>query len=205
MRPKFAELMFTDAVKAQQEARGSREYCEAAYKGRSNDGIGPDEKDFIETRDSFYMSTVNADGWPYVQHRGGPPGFLKVLGPDRIGFADYRGNRQFVSTGNVAGDDRVSLFLMDYARKARMKILGHAEIVEAADDPDLGAKLTLDGAPEPERLMTIRLAAYDWNCPKYITTRLTEPEINQVLGPRFHALKTRIAELEAALAAKEGS
>ncbi len=203
MRDRFADILFTDAVKAEQSSRGSRDHYEKAYERFSGMVLDGDEKAFIETRDHFFMATVNADGWPYVQHRGGPPGFLKALDQDTLGFADYRGNRQYISTGNLAGDDRVSLFLMDAPRKARLKILGHAKVTEAADNPELADRLAVPDQGRVERLFTIRLAGFDWNCPQFITPRYTEAQIQAMLAPRFsalaeenEALKARIAELE---------
>ncbi len=200
----FGTLMFTPRVAAEQAARGSREQYERMLQRPVPDGLGPDEKAFIESRDSFYMASISESGWPYVQHRGGPTGFLKVLGPETIGFADYRGNRQYVSTGNLSGDARVALFLMDYARKARMKIIGHAEVIEAEDAPDLSAQLASKGQGRVERLFTIRVAAFDWNCPQFITPRFTEKEIEAMLGPRMAELQAENADLRARLADYEG-
>ena len=194
----FADIMFTPGVQKVQEEQGSR----AAYALQQREGnrdfnrLGPDEAAFIASRDSFYMASVGETGWPYVQHRGGVPGFVKVLDEVTLGFADYRGNRQYISTGNLLADDRVSLFFMDYARKARLKLLGRARIV-GSDDEDLMRKLTGDaGAPPVERGVVITLEAFDWNCPKYISERFTLAEIDQAVAP----LKARIAELEARLA-----
>jgi predicted pyridoxine 5'-phosphate oxidase superfamily flavin-nucleotide-binding protein len=161
------------------------------------DDLTAEETDFIAARDSFYLATVTEDGWPYVQHRGGPPGFLKVLGPNQLGFADFGGNRQLVSTGNLTAGDRVALFLMDYPRKERLKLLGHVRVLDAREHPELADQLT--PAPElrntVERLFLIDVIAFDWNCPKYITPRFTEAEIETTVAQ----LKQRIAELEAQL------
>jgi predicted pyridoxine 5'-phosphate oxidase superfamily flavin-nucleotide-binding protein len=196
----FADLMFTDAVAQVQEARGSRDQYAAPYRRID---IGPDEKLFIETRTSFYLATVNSDGWPYVQHRGGPQGFLKVLDNETLAFADYPGNRQYVSTGNLAEEARVSLFLMDYPRRARLKILGRAEVVAAKDDPFLLEQLSSPGAVTPSHIFKVKLAALDWNCPKYITPRFSEDELDQIIGPQMRAMAARIKELEAALATQD--
>lgn len=157
------------------------------------DNLGDDEIDSIKSRDSFYLSTVNENGWPYIQHRGGAPGFLKVLNPTKIGFADYRGNRQLLSTGNLSHDDRVALFLMDYANRNRLKILGHARVLKGEDDPALALSLT---DPETdkrvERFFVIDIDSYDWNCSQYITPRFTAEQIEAHLAP----FKSRIAELE---------
>ncbi|MEO1563014.1 MAG: pyridoxamine 5'-phosphate oxidase family protein [Pseudomonadota bacterium] len=187
----FGKIMFTDAVQALQKTDGSFETYARITERPAPDGLGPDEAAFIESRDSFYMATVNADGWPYIQHRGGPRGFLKVLGPTKLGFADYRGNRQFVSSGNLAGDDRVALFLMDYARHARLKILGHAAVTSMDDaDEMLLDRLAAPGSGRVERVFTIEVDAFDWNCPQFIPTKFSEDEVREVVG-------TRIAELEA--------
>ncbi|MBK7998764.1 MAG: pyridoxamine 5'-phosphate oxidase family protein [Verrucomicrobia bacterium] len=175
--------------------------AQAQYFGRvqnippqpERDPLTEEEALFIARRDSFYMATVTSDGWPYVQHRGGEPGFLKVLGPNSLGFADYSGNRQMLSTGNLAGSDRVSLFLMDYPNRERLKILGHAKVLDARDHPGLVERL----ADEPvrkivERLFLIDVISFDWNCPKYITPRYTEEEVMRLVEP----LQRRITELE---------
>ena len=148
-------------------------------------------------RDSFYMATTNSDGWPYIQHRGGPAGFLRVLGPHQLGFADFKGNRQMLTTGNLDGNDRVALFLMDYPNRERLRILGHAKVLDAREHPALADQLT----PTPEmrskieRLFLIEVMSFDWNCPQYITPRFTEAEVETHIAP----LKARIAELETQL------
>lgn len=197
----FGKLMFQGPVLAEQDKRGSAATYARMAERQGPDALSPDEIGFIESRDSFYLGTVSSTGWPYVQHRGGPVGFLRVIGPATLAMADYRGNRQFVSTGHIAADDRVSLFLMDYPRRARLKILGHARIVEASDDPALAARLTAEGAPPAERVMTIAVAAFDWNCPKYITPRFAESEIAALLGPRLLALEEENRALKERLAA----
>lgn len=161
------------------------------------DVLGQEETDFLGTRDSFYMSTVTEDGWPYVQHRGGPPGFVKVLGPNQLGFADFGGNRQLLSTGNLAAGDRVALFLMDYPRRERLKLLGHARVLDARQHPELADRLTPSSElrSSVERLFVIDVVGFDWNCPKYITPRYTAAEVEEAVAP----LRRRIAELEAGL------
>ena len=194
----FAEIAFTDRVKAMQEVQGSRAGY-ARFEGAEEpfDGLGPAEAAFLAARDSFYLATVSETGWPYVQHRGGPPGFVRVLDERTIGFADFRGNRQYVSVGNLAGDDRVALILVDYPRRRRLKVLGHARAVTAEDDPILLRRLEVEGYPaKVERGLIIAVAAFDWNCPQHITPRFTEAEIVAAIAP----LHARIAELEAALA-----
>ncbi len=166
------------------------------------DPLGAQEEAFIARRDSFYLASVNTDGWPYLQHRGGPPGFLRVLDDHTLGFADLSGNRQLLTTGNVSANDRVALFLMDYARRERLKLIGHAEVVAAKDDPALAAELAPAGVAVRlvERVFRIRVAGFDWNCPNYITPRFTAGEVERAAAP----LRRRIAELEAALAAARG-
>lgn len=200
---RYDELMFTDAVKSLQEADGSAEMYARSYGARTH-ALNADEVAFIASRTSFYMATVSETGWPYIQHRGGPAGFLKVLDDHTLAFADYRGNKQHISEGNLASDDRVSLFLMDYSRKARMKLQGRATFEQAQNNPDLAEKLAVDGQGRVERLVTIHLEAFDWNCPQFITPRFDASEIAQLVGPEMDKLNARIAELEAVNAALKG-
>ncbi len=197
----FANHMFTKAVQDEQEALGVRDRFQKMYRNRFTGGLDENARDFIATRTSFYMATVGETGWPYVQHRGGPPGFLKLLEDDYLGFADYTGNKQLISKGNLAGNDRISLFLMDYPRKARLKIIGHARMIAAEDNADLAERLSTDGEGLAERLTTIRVVAFDWNCPKYIEPRFTEAETEAMLGPRFKELAEENAQLRKRLAA----
>jgi predicted pyridoxine 5'-phosphate oxidase superfamily flavin-nucleotide-binding protein len=187
---RFAQLAFTPAVRQLQEKDGSRaHYARAEAAAATADPLGPAEAAFIRERDSFYMATTSETGWPYVQHRGGPPGFLKVLDSRTIGFADFRGNRQHVSEGNLAGDDRVALILVDYPRQERLKLLGRARVSDAggaAGIADPGYEATV------ERLVVIRVEATEWNCPQHITPRYSEAELGPVLEP----LRARIRELE---------
>jgi len=194
MAHKFLDLAFTPQVlAAQQRYYGRSQVLPPALE---NDPLGPDETAFIESRDSFYMSSVSETGWPYVQHRGGPAGFVKVISPDEIAFADYKGNRQMLSTGNVAANDRVCLFLMDYPGRERLKMLGHAEVLDAREHPELVARITLPELVKiTERIVRIRIVSFDWNCPKYITPRYTAAEVTELVAP----LKARIAELESQL------
>ncbi len=196
----YATLMFTPAVQAEQETAGTRALYAEKYPARTKDGLGEDERAFLESRSSIYMATVSETGWPYIQHRGGPVGFIKVLDQDTIGFADYRGNRQFISKGNLASDDRVSLFAMDYARKARLKLQGHATVVGADADPALAAKLATDGAGRVERLVTIRIVALDWNCPQFIEPRFTQAEVTALVAPHLAERDRKIADLTRQLA-----
>ncbi len=197
MTHKYLELAFTPAVLAAQK----RSYGRAAkLRGESErDVLGPAEREFIAARDSFYLGTVNADGWPYIQHRGGERGFLRVLDERTLAFADLRGNRQLMSTGNLADNPRVSLFLMDYPQRARLKVWGEARVFEAADHPEWIAKVSSGAERVPiERVFVIDVAAFDWNCPQHITPRYSEDEVREVLAP----LRERIAELERQLAAR---
>lgn len=175
MAEKFWEEMFTPKVR---EAQGH-------YYGRAqgpppapgNDPLGAEEAAFIAGRDSFYLASVSETGWPYVQHRGGPKGFLKVLGPDELAFADYQGNRQMLTTGNLATEDRVCLFLMDYPERVRLKILGHASVFDAREHAELVERVAdVSMRRVTERVFRIKVVSFDWNCPKYITPRYTAEE-----------------------------
>ncbi len=198
MAQKYMQIMLTPAVQRVQDRYfGKHQVVEGAPE---TDALTPEEVAFIDGRDSFYMATVTETGWPYVQHRGGPPGFVKVLGPNLIGFADLKGNRQLLTAGNLDVSDRVALFMMDYPRRERLKLLGHARVLDAHEHPDLVAQL----APEPlrakvERLFLVQVISYDWNCPQYITPRFTAAEIESHIAP----LKARIADLETQLAARD--
>lgn len=204
MTHRFAELMFTPTVRRMQESLGSRRQYERldAPAAPTNDRLGEAERDFIAARDSFYMASVSETGWPYLQHRGGPPGFLKVLDERRLGFADYKGNRQYVSVGNLQTNDRVALFLMDYANRRRLKILGHARAIDSSES-DLLARLHEPGYPAKiERGLVITLEAFDWNCPQHITPRYTEAEVAEgVAGvvARLQEAEAECARLRAAL------
>jgi hypothetical protein len=190
MGSKFNEIAFTDSVlQAQQHYYGKSQRPGEAER----DALADEDTAFIHSRDSFYMATVSETGWPYIQHRGGKPGFLHVCSPTRLAFADYKGNRQMVSTGNVAHNDRVALFLMDYPNRERLKILGRARIEDAKDHPDLVAELAEpDVSRSVERLFFIDIVGLSWNCPQHITPRYTMDEIEKWAAP----LKQRIAELE---------
>ena len=194
MTARFLNLTFTPAVKSAQDANGSRNAYARRDDGSEPDRLTGNETEFIAARDSFYMATTGSGGWPYIQHRGGPPGFVKVLDERTLGLADFRGNRQYISIGNLAGDDRIALFFMDYARRARLKLLGRVRKADLAEAPDLAAALVdEDYGATVERGLIIDVEAFDWNCPQHITPRFTMAEIE----PSIAALKTRIAELEA--------
>ena len=201
----FAQLAFTPGVKRQQQKHGSR-HLYARFEessdvqsidAQSNDNadqLGPDEREFIVTRDGFYMASVSETGWPYVQYRGGVKGFLRVLDERTLGFADLRGNKQYISTGNLEHDNRMALFLMDYPTQSRLKILGRAEIHEGdAIAQKLIEKLRM---PEEktlvERAMLIHVEGFDWNCQQHITPRYTQEELTEYLAP----MRRRIEALE---------
>jgi predicted pyridoxine 5'-phosphate oxidase superfamily flavin-nucleotide-binding protein len=193
----FSKIVFTPTVRALQKTDGSRaSYAKNETGEPHHDRLGEREAAFIDMRDSFYMATVTETGWPYIQHRGGPPGFLRVLDEKTLAFADFRGNRQYVSVGNLANNDRVALFLMDYAHQARLKILGRARVADLKEDPALAAKLALPGyRAKPERAFIITVEGFDWNCSQHITQRFTIADVT----PAVDALKARIAELESEL------
>jgi uncharacterized protein len=195
----FAELTFTPSVKAAQLKYGSRRANERIENAQDpEDELTPLEIDFIAQRDSFYQATLGESGWPYVQFRGGPMGFLKVVDSKTIGYADFRGNVQYVSVGNLNADDRVSLILMDYPNRQRLKILGHARIVHESDEPELLALLRTDGyKARVERGVIIRVAAFDWNCPQHITPRYTEAEVNAAIAPLMAELERLRAQVKA--------
>jgi len=205
----FLDIAVTPAVRAVQ-ARMGVDHVWQDFKGhRAFDSFGENEQAFIADRDSVYMATVSETGWPYVQHRGGPRGFLKVLDAHTLAFADYRGNKQYISTGNLAANDRVCLFLMDYPRKARLKIYAHVETLDLDEDPALTAAVTApDDKAKPERIFRLRLETFDWNCPQHITPRFTEREIMAMVAPlqeRLAQLETENASLRAGLASSGDS
>ncbi|MBL8384015.1 MAG: pyridoxamine 5'-phosphate oxidase family protein [Burkholderiales bacterium] len=193
----YSDITFTQGVRAMQTRMGSRENYAAFDRATDRrDRLTGREASFIGARDHFYQATVSETGWPYVQHRGGPPGFLKVLDDKTIGYADFRGNVQYISVGNLTADNRVSLLLMDHAAQKRLKLLGRARLVEAADDSALVETLRPPGYRAViERAIIISIEGYDWNCPQHITPRFTEAEIAAAVAP----LHARIAALEAEL------
>jgi predicted pyridoxine 5'-phosphate oxidase superfamily flavin-nucleotide-binding protein len=201
----FAEIAFTPAVRAAQSRQGSAAAYERMLAPEADPAnrLGPEEAAFIAARDGFYQATVSETGWPYVQFRGGPAGFLKVLDQSTIAYADFRGNRQYVSTGNLAGDDRISMILMDYPNRRRLKVLGRARLVEAAEDADLVAGLHDPSyRARPERAVVITIEALDWNCPQHIPVRLTREEMEPHLAPlmdELARLKAENAALKVAL------
>jgi predicted pyridoxine 5'-phosphate oxidase superfamily flavin-nucleotide-binding protein len=198
MPHRFAEIAFTPAVRALQLRDGSRtQYARLEAEGGPNGALSSREAEFLARADSVYLATVSESGWPYVQHRGGPPGFLHVLSPSRFAFADYRGNRQLVSAGNSAGNDRAALIVVDHARRQRLKLLGRLRFRNVADaDPALVHALTSPGyRARVERIASFEVEAFDWNCPQHIPERFTREQLEAVAAP----LRERVAELEAQL------
>ena len=201
----FGSLVFTPVIKSLQERYGSRrQYAKRETSGVPDYGLGPAETDFLAERDSFYMASIGSTGWPYVQHRGGTKGFLKVIDEHTLAFADFRGNKQFVSTGNLMTDDRVALILVDYPQQARLKILGHVKIFEGAEAQDWMKKLRDSShVGVVERVFTIHVDAFDWNCPQHITPRFTEEQLRSALAPiedRVHTLESENEKLHAEIA-----
>ena len=199
---RFWDLAFTPGVKAVQRRMGSRRaYGRSAGDGRGPEPLGPDEREFLAERDSFYLASVGEGGWPYVQHRGGPRGFVRVLDDATIGFADFRGNQQYISVGNIEHDDRVALILVDYPNRTRLKILAHARAIAEADDAGLLPRLAVPGyGAKIERGLVLAVEGFDWNCPQHIVPRFTEEEIARTLAPmraRLDALEKENRELRA--------
>ena len=202
MTYRFLDTVASPSARAAQAANGSEDLWARFDGDRAFDRFTDSEAAFISARDSFYMATVSQTGWPYVQHRGGPAGFLKVLDDTTLGLPDFRGNRQYISLGNVAADDRAALILVDYPNRARLKILAHVEARDLAGEPELAARLALPGyRGKPERALLLRLEAFDWNCPQHITPRFTAAEIEVATAP----LRARIAALEAQNATLRGA
>ncbi len=201
----FSTIAFTPAVKAAQQRMGSRgAYARFEQGPTTPDAIGDDEASFLAERDSFYMASTGETGWPYIQHRGGPKGFVHVLDEHTIAFADQRGNRQYISVGNLAGDDRVALIFVDYPHRARLKVLARARTVARDDDPALFARVA--GDTTAERILVLHVEGLDWNCPKHITPRYTEDEVRALARPlldRVDALERENAALRARLGLPE--
>lgn len=195
MRRKFTEIAFTPGVKAAQTQNGTREiYEKFVRQGITEDLLAEPEIEFIQARDGFYLGTVGSNGYPYIQFRGGATGFLKIIDDKTLGFADFKGNLQYISVGNISESDRVFLFLMDYAHRRRLKIWGRAKITA---DPELISKLTVPNYPaQIERGIIITIEAMSWNCPQHIPIKYSEAEVEAKIQP----LQTRIVELEAKLA-----
>ena len=195
MSHKFFDLAFTPKVKAIQERYGTRKHY-ARFEGGGSDfqGLTFAETDFIASRDGFYIATVNEEGQPYIQFRGGPPGFLKAIDDRTLAYADFRGNLQYISVGNLSGNDRAALFLMDYANQRRLKVIARVDVMEAADAPELIETIKMpEYKAKVERAMIIHVEAFDWNCPQHITPRYTIEEIQRISAPVYE----RIERLEA--------
>jgi predicted pyridoxine 5'-phosphate oxidase superfamily flavin-nucleotide-binding protein len=190
----FLDIAVTPAVRAAQEANGAAQMWQDFKGHRAFDRFDEPTKGFIEARDSFYLASTSETGWPYVQHRGGARGFLKVVDDVTLAFADYLGNRQYISLGNFSANDKTSLLLMDYPNRTRLKIYARAKAYALDDDPLLTRKVLEDAATgRAERIMTLSLESFDWNCPQYIVPRFTIDELEGAIGP----LRARLAELEA--------
>lgn len=198
MTHKFYDLTFTESVKQAQEHYGSRGKYERFETGEPDFyGLTSAEEELISERDGFYMATVGEDGQPYIQFRGGHAGFLKVLDERTLGFADFRGNLQYISVGNLSRNDKAALFLMDYTNRRRLKILARVEVKDARDETELAEKLSVpDYQAKVERLMILHIEAFDWNCPQHITPRFTIEETKVITAPLYK----QIAELEAEIA-----
>jgi predicted pyridoxine 5'-phosphate oxidase superfamily flavin-nucleotide-binding protein len=200
MAKNFGALAFTDSVKAMQEKNGSRISYARIEREKYVDGLTENEIEFIAQRDSFYMASIGENNFPYIQHRGGPKGFVKVLDAKRIGFIDFKGNMQYISVGNIATNNNVALIMVDYPSKTRLKILAKAEVVELKDDPSLYELLDLNEYKfKPERMIILNIEAYDWNCPQHITPRYTLDDIEEAFArQRDHIanLETEIKELK---------
>ena len=194
MAKNFAALAFTREVKEMQEKMGSRSAYARMERDTYVDGLTENEIEFIAERDSFYMASIGKNDFPYIQHRGGPKGFLKVLDSKRLGFIDFKGNMQYITVGNIATNNNVALIMVDYPSRSRLKILAKAEIIELKNDPALYNLLDLaDYKFKPERMVVLNIEAYDWNCPQHITPRYTVADIEEA----FSAHRNQISQLEA--------
>lgn len=200
MAKNFAAIAFTDQVKEIQEKLGSRASYARMERDTYVDGFTENEIAFIAERDSFYMASIGENGYPYIQHRGGPKGFLKVLDANRLAFIDFKGNMQYISVGNIATNNNIALIMIDYPARARLKIYARAEIVELKDDPSLYDLLDLENYKfRPERIMVLHVEAYDWNCPQHITPRYTLEDIDNAFASQrsyISKLETEIKELK---------
>jgi predicted pyridoxine 5'-phosphate oxidase superfamily flavin-nucleotide-binding protein len=196
----FGSLVFTPVVKMLQERHGSRrQYERLECTETSHQRLSPAETEFLADRDSFYWATIGASGWPYVQHRGGPKGFLKVVDDRTLAFADFRGNRQYISAGNLLTDNRVAIIMVDYPAQARLKILGRVDVLEGEPARAWTDRVKMPGYRAViERVFVIHVEAFDWNCPQHITPRYTEEEIQEAVRPieeRLRALERENAAL----------
>ncbi len=198
MAKNFGAIAYSTAVKQMQEKLGSRASYARVERDTYIDGLTENEVDFIAQRDSFYMASIGEKGFPYIQHRGGPKGVLKVLDSKRLGFIDFKGNMQYITVGNMATNNNVALILVDYPARARLKIFAKASIIELKDDLSLLELLDLNKYKfRPERMMVLDIEAYDWNCPQHITPRYTAEEIEQVFAPQKEYVLKLEAEVKA--------
>ena len=202
----YHQLAFTDAIKKIQEEVGSRGTYDRMEKMSVVDGLTDNEVRFISDRDSFYLANFGENEYPYIQHRGGPPGFIKVIDNKTIGIVDFSGNRQYISTGNISKNEKVALIMVSYPQRARLKMYAKAKIVELKDNQELYDLLKPDDYQfRPERIMIFEIQAYDWNCPQHITPRFTTEEIEQALLPQkkyISDLESKVQELELKLSQK---
>lgn len=197
----YAEILFVNEVRDLQEQDGVAFRYAGVYPTRTQDAFSETDIEFISSRMSFYIASVSSTGWPYVQHRGGPAGFLKVIGPNQLGFADYRGNRQFVTMGHAAHDDRVALFLMDYENRSRLKMLGHLKMQPVDEvDESLRKLLNTQGQGKVDRIATIDVIAMDWNCPKFIPSLIELERAKNYINSQLKALKDENEQLKNELA-----
>lgn len=192
----YASLAFTDAIREMQEKLGSRKSYARLQEKSYVDGLTENEIVFISGRDSFYMASIGENGYPYIQHRGGPQGFIKVLDTKRLGIIDYKGNAQYITVGNITTNNNVALIMVDYPTRTRLKLYAKARVVQLEDDPVLYAQLNVEGyQSRPERMILFEVDAYDWNCPQHITPRYSIEEINKA----FASQNEYISQLEAEL------
>ena len=192
----FGDILFKGAVAEEQTRRGSRAAYAKMTASPAPDGFTEREKEFIEARDSFYIASVSEDGWPYIQHRGGPAGFLRVVDINTLAFGDYRGNKQYVSTGHFARNNRAALFLMDYPNRRRLKILATVNVYDRDDAPELAARVSIDGDGHVERVFRFAVEAFDWNCPQFITPRFSADDMRELLAPQIAEMERLQAENE---------
>lgn len=197
----YSELLFINEVRDLQDEAGTGDVYEKLYKRRVNEALTDQEIVYISQRESFYIASISSTGWPYIQHRGGPQGFIKILGDNILGYGDYTGNKQFITMGHAMRNERVALFLMDYENSARLKILGRLKMFHAKDaDPDVLEQLNTEGQGQIDRVATITVDSLDWNCPQYIPQLISatklEPQLRAVIEEN-ESLKEEIKKLKA--------